>query len=244
MTAWTVQQGRTLILPVEWRTHEGGPLTAVTGVTIEIVPIAGGAAIVGPTSTGVTSAGTGLNAYSWAVPADLTPADYYAIWTAIDGDSDPVSAVDTVTVQEYIPVPGAYATIQDLVDVYGSTPSGAAMLLVRASRDVDRALLTSVYPVDDDSLPTEAAHIVALRDATVEQVIGNLDAGNRSGTGAAPRRSGFTIGKLSVQQAAGSGGASAAQVDRIGPLWSQAWMVLQSAGLTGQGPTVGPIGWY
>lgn len=243
MTAWTVQQGRTLVLPVEWRAYEGGPLTAVSSVTIEIVPVAGGAAVVGPTSTGVTSAGTGLNAYSWAVDAAQTPADYYAIWTATDADSDEVTAVDTVTVQEYIPVPGAYATIQDLVDVYGSTPSGAAMLLVRASRDVDRALLCSVYPVDDDGLPTDADHIEALRWATVEQVIGNLDAGNRSGTGAAPRRSGFTIGKLSVQQAAGAGGASAAQVDRIGPLWSQAWMVLQSAGLTGHGPTTWPAGY-
>ncbi|MDG4832425.1 hypothetical protein O7627_24400 [Solwaraspora sp. WMMD1047] len=236
MTAWTIQQGRTLTLPVEWRSHEGGPLVAVTGVTIEIVPIAGGAAVVGPTSTGVTSAGTGLNAYRWEVPADQDPGEYYAIWTATDGDSEEIPAVDTVTVQEYIPVPGAYATLTDLNDVYGSTPAGAAMLLVRASRDVDRALLTSVYPVDDNGLPTTAAHITALRDATVEQAIGNLDAGNRSGTGAAPRRSGFTIGKLSVQQASGAGGASGALVDKIGPLWSQAWQVLQSAGLTGHGP--------
>jgi hypothetical protein len=122
------------------------------------------------------------------------------------------------------PPPGAYATVEQLIDHLGRTPLNAEQLLIRASRDVDRALLCTVYDATDPVI------IAALREATLEQVAANLDHGNVTGNGGA-RRSGFSIGRITVQ----AGSTDDAPV-RIGSLWEQAWTVLQSAGLTGHGP--------
>jgi hypothetical protein len=108
--------------------------------------------------------------------------------------------------------------------------ASAALLLTRASRDVDRALLTAVYDTEDADV------IVALRDATCEQVAGMIDAGDTTGTGAAPPTSGFTIGKISVQKGGQGAAGSVVQSPKVGALYPQAWQVLQAAGLTGQGP--------
>ncbi|MEU7590681.1 hypothetical protein AB0A95_30870 [Micromonospora sp. NPDC049230] len=121
----------------------------------------------------------------------------------------------------------AYATVTELNDHLGRTPANAEQLLTRASRDVDRALLTTVYDATDPVV------VAALREATLEQVAANLDAGNVTGFGAV-RRGGFSIGRVSVESAPVTppeGGPV-----RIGTLWEQAWMVLQAAGLTGHGP--------
>ncbi|XTZ18187.1 hypothetical protein ACQSSU_12835 [Micromonospora echinospora] len=130
----------------------------------------------------------------------------------------------------------AYATVEELEAYPVTVPAGvnAELLLTRASRDVDRALLTAIYDVDDDGMPTKPAVREALRTATIEQVAGMLDAGERTGTGAAQPPAGFTIGKLSVQAAGSSGGGQ--QASKIAGLWPQAWQVLQAAGLTGRGP--------
>ncbi|RGC68425.1 hypothetical protein C5N14_13645 [Micromonospora sp. MW-13] len=124
----------------------------------------------------------------------------------------------------------AYATVEELEAYLGATVARATLLLTRASRDVDRALLCAVYDVDDPDVQA------ALRDATCEQVAGNLDSGDTTGSGAAPPTSGFSIGKVSVQRGGQGAGGSAAQASKIGPLWPQAWAVLQQAGLTGHGP--------
>lgn len=125
----------------------------------------------------------------------------------------------------------AYATVEQLEAYPVVVPSGvdAELLLTRASRDVDRALLTAVYPVDDDGLPTEAAHVVALRNATIEQAAGMIAAG--AYPGAQQPSGGFTIGKISMQRGVDT-------VERVarGQLYSQAWQILQAAGLTGGGP--------
>lgn len=123
----------------------------------------------------------------------------------------------------------AYATEAELTAYPVTVPAGAsaALLLTRASRDVDRALLCAVYDA------TDATVIAALRDATCEQVAGMIDAGDLAGTGAAAPSSGFTIGRVTVQRGAGSGQPQASKIDG---LWPQAWQVLQQAGLTGQGP--------
>ena len=58
-------------------------------------------------------------------------------------------------------------------------------LLSRASREVDKALLRAVYTVDDDSLPTDADVILALRDATCAQAAWWLETGDEAGAAAA-----------------------------------------------------------
>jgi hypothetical protein len=122
-------------------------------------------------------------------------------------------------------IPGAYANLTDLDDHLGSTPANATQLLIRASRAVDRALLTAVYD------PTDLDVIEALKQATLEQVAGTLESGEKTGLGvttAAP--SSFTIGRVAIQR------KSPAAAPTTGGLVDQAWSVLQAAGLTGHAP--------
>lgn len=232
----SVVQGRTVTLVARLRAYPDGPLVDVTGLTITITPLAGGAAVIGPTAAGITHPGLGTYGYPWATADALPKGDYLAAWAGTYS-GDPILASEVVSVLTK-PVAGAYASVDDLEDWLGYTPVNAALLLVRASRDVNRALLCAVYDVDDDGLPTSEAHLEALRMATLEQVAGNLGAGNTSGLGRTS--GGFTLGRLSVQRAvAGSDVASPA---KVGALWEQAWDVLQQAGLTGQGPQE-PLGY-
>ncbi|MFF5228446.1 hypothetical protein [Dactylosporangium sp. NPDC000521] len=123
----------------------------------------------------------------------------------------------------------AYATVQELTNAMApkAPPANAQQLLDRASRDVDQALLCTVY---DTALP---ANVAALKLATLEQVQAGLDNGDRTGTGVTSG-GGFTLGRLSVQApAANATGAPR----KVGRLWAPAWDVLQQAGLTGDGPS-------
>jgi hypothetical protein len=205
---------------VQWYAYPGGPASPVTDVQVRIAPTGGGEVVVGPTATGVTAEGVGLYSYAWAIPAGLAAGAYVVTWSGTDDDGDAVTATEVVTVAS-APIEGGYASVDDLTERLGRTPPGAAQLIARASRDVDRALLCAVYD------PDHPAVVAALRAATLEQVAARLDADSR-----ASRRAGFSIGRLSVQ-------ASAEQGDQpvlIGGLWEQAWTILQAAGLTGHGP--------
>ncbi|MFB4276044.1 hypothetical protein ACBJ59_12170 [Nonomuraea sp. MTCD27] len=134
----------------------------------------------------------------------------------------------------------AYATEADLVPDYVSpAPANVELLLTRASRLVDQALLSAVYPVDENGLPTEAAHIVALRDATCEQAAAWAEEGE-TGTGVSGRWDDVQIGSVRLARrgastGAGGGGSAAA---RLAP---QAWDILQQAGLTGMEPHTHPV---
>lgn len=129
----------------------------------------------------------------------------------------------------------AYATVAELAEHIKPepVPASAARLLVRSSRRVDEALLCSVYPVDEVGRPTTAAHIIALREATLEQAAGCLDNGDDEGL------SGPVISAKigSVQLSRGGGGADPASA---GGLYAEAERVLVSAGLTGQAPRTYP----
>ena len=120
----------------------------------------------------------------------------------------------------------AYATPNDLDGIVDPVPANAELLLVRASRAVDQALLTAVYD------PTDLDVIEALRQATVEQVAGTLESGDKNGLGVITTSRSFTIGKITVQR-----DATTASAPTTGGLVSQAFAVLQAAGLTGQPPT-------
>jgi len=218
-------QGRSITLTSEWSRGDGTPVD-VDNLTITITPVAGGDPVAGPTATGVTHPATGVYGYTWETPADLPAGDYLALWEGTYA-GQPVSASEVVTVLA-APVTGAYASVDDLTEHLGRTPANAAQLLVRASRDVDRALLCAVYDPEDPDV------VAALRMATLEQVAANLDMGNLSGNGRTSG-GGFTLGRLSVQPASQD---SEGAPRRIGTLWEQAWSVLQAAGLTGHGPMV------
>jgi hypothetical protein len=92
-------QGRPATLYATWREYApDGPLVAVTGVTWQAAPLAGGSGV-GPTSTGVLYPATGINVYTWQVPSSQTPGDYLITWTGTDpGSGDPVTATEIITI--------------------------------------------------------------------------------------------------------------------------------------------------
>ncbi len=167
----------------------------------------------------------GTDRGSWSAPAyQLTKGRWIERWTVTGTGAGKQRFIVQVAGDPTDPIPGAYATLADLDGVVDPIPGNAAQLLVRASRAVDRALLCAVYD------PTDPAVIAALREATVEQVAGGLESGDRRGLGVAAAPSGFTIGRVTVQRPA------AAAVPKVGHLYAQAFAALQAAGLTGQGP--------
>lgn len=130
-----------------------------------------------------------------------------------------------------------YATEAEYATWLGveEAPAGAATALIRASRAVDQMLLTAVYDVDDDGLPTDTAHAEALRDATCAQAEYAAAAGDPNLVGAGAPSGAITqvgLGSLSYAKtaAAGIGGTSG-----LARWSSEAWQILQRAGLTGGG---------
>ncbi|MFE6689637.1 hypothetical protein ACFVFQ_24555 [Streptomyces sp. NPDC057743] len=102
-----------------------------------------------------------------------------------------------------------YATPEQLAAYLGEpAPDGAERLLTRASEDVDSALLTAVYAVDEDGDPLDARVRAALADAVCAQVEHWLATGD-DGTGGGIWDS-VSIGPVSLsgrsgQQPAASG---------------------------------------
>ena len=141
----TIPRGTPETLSVEWREYAGGPYAAVTGTTIKITTLAG-VVVLAQTSTGVTSPGTGINAYTWTPAADLDPDDYLVTWTATDADDETVGATEIVTVTDatIVPLGGPYATVAALKIRLGIPDSNTtrddalATRLISASADINR----------------------------------------------------------------------------------------------------------
>lgn len=77
--------GQTVTRDVEWRQFPpNGPLVDVFNVQIEIVPLGGGASVIGPTTVGVSHPSTGRYAYSWVTSPNQAAGDYVWVWTAND----------------------------------------------------------------------------------------------------------------------------------------------------------------
>lgn len=98
-------------------------------------------------------------------------------------------------------------------------------LLARASEDVDRALIGAVYPVDSNSMPTDATDIQTFNDATCAQVAFRLEVSDD--TGAASRNDSTSIGGISIHRAAGTAGQA------LPPLGPEALKILHLAGAVG-----------
>ncbi|MFE4256052.1 hypothetical protein ACFRU3_42785 [Streptomyces sp. NPDC056910] len=91
-----------------------------------------------------------------------------------------------------------YATADQLAAWTGNpAPSDADRLVTRASEDIDDALLTAVYCVDDAGMPSDPDVVQALADATCAQVEYQQATGD-DGTGAAGRWDSVSIGPVSL----------------------------------------------
>lgn len=231
MTTYTVLQGRTLTLQVQWLDYPGGPASPVTGVTIEIKPVAGGASIVGPTATGVTLVTTGLYTYQWVVPAAQAVGDYLVTWRATDASSTAQSATDIVTVTaQSAPITGSYATAADYTDFIAgngkATPNDINRLLKRASELLDACLSIAIYDVDPiTNLPTDALVIDVFRRATCAQVEYWDETGDELGSSSQFQR--LQIGPVQLDRPM-RGVSSDEPAARLAP---QARAILQTAGL-------------
>ena len=107
-----------------------------------------------------------------------------------------------------------------------AVPDGAARLLRSASRDVDEMLLTAVYPVDSDGMPTVAAHEDAIREATCLQASHRAEHGDEIDM--ATSGVSVSLGPLSFGSAFTSGPKPTQPI----PYWNpEAYRVLRLAGL-------------
>lgn len=120
-----------------------------------------------------------------------------------------------------------YATPEQLTAWTGQpAPADAERLLARADEDIDSALLTAVYPVNDNGDPLDPQIRAALADATCAQVEYQLAAGD-DGTGAAGQWDSVSIGPVSL-----SGRSSRTSTTGGVDLAPRADRALRRAGLT------------
>lgn len=141
-----VTRGEPATLLVEWRAYAGGPYVTVTGVSITITPIAGGAPVLAATSTGITAPAAGINAYVWSPSGSLAPGEYVVQWTGTDPDSETVGATEVVTVLaggvDMLVAPEELATFLQLGPYASLTPAKQAsltMLVQMATAKIQRA---------------------------------------------------------------------------------------------------------
>ncbi|XXZ49907.1 hypothetical protein AAGT00_16550 [Streptomyces cavourensis] len=106
-----------------------------------------------------------------------------------------------------------YTTPEQLAAWLGTAaPPDAERLIARAGEDIDSALLTAIYPVDDDGDPLDPEIAAALGSATCAQVEYWLAAGD-DGTGAAGKWDSVSIGPVSLSgRSASAAGASGVEL--------------------------------
>ncbi|MFF3178097.1 hypothetical protein ACFVQ0_36380 [Streptomyces sp. NPDC057900] len=120
-----------------------------------------------------------------------------------------------------------YATPEQLAIWLGKpAPADAERLLARAGEDIDSALLTAVYRVDEDGDPTDPPIAAALADAVCAQVEHWIATGD-DGTGAGGVWDSVSIGPVSL-----SGRKSAPAATTGVELAPRADRALRRAGLT------------
>ncbi|KFK89981.1 hypothetical protein IX27_02800 [Streptomyces sp. JS01] len=119
-----------------------------------------------------------------------------------------------------------YATPEQLAAWTGQpAPADAERLLARAGEDIDSALLTAIYRVDEDGDPLDPEVRTALANATCAQVEFQLAAGD-DGTGAGGQWDSVSIGPVSLS---GRSSRTAAAGVELAPRADRA---LRRAGLT------------
>lgn len=101
--ASSVVQGQVITLVAQWAEYAGGPAVDVDGITITIKTADAVTTVLGPTSSGIVHAATGVYTYSWDTADDLDTGDYLAIWNATDAASAAVQTSELITVTESIP---------------------------------------------------------------------------------------------------------------------------------------------
>lgn len=161
--------GTDATLSAQFYQYPGGPAQDLDALpTITIARVGGGSAAVGPTTVGVSHAGTGLYAYTWSIPAIQPAGDYGVLWQGTAGGAVQASDIITVT---------APPTAIDY-----TTPAGQVRLLIP---DVDAANLlfsddqiTAFLAMETDNVRLAAAaalDVAASSEVMVSKVIRTQD---------------------------------------------------------------------
>lgn len=182
-----------------------------------------------------TSADDGV---TWtAEPYELTAAGEWVERWVVTGTGTGVQEATVLVAPSALTSPtGArvYATTTDYANaLHAAPPAGARRALLEASRVVDEMLITAVYDTDDDGLPTDAAVIRTLRDATCAQAEYARATGDDNATGVADGGiQTFSLGKLSVTRGKTPGQSGGAD-SGLPAHWSPAaYRILAAEGLT------------
>jgi hypothetical protein len=202
----------------------------VSGVQITITPVAGGAAVIGPTSAGITQVDEATYTYQWEPPLAIAPGDYQVQWAAATPSGvAPVSLVVTVVaLPSESPSPGVYATIAQYQAWSGdlaTPPSIVTTTLRRASEVLDLYLVGAVYPADADGMPTNPSHIDLFMRACCAQT--QFELANNDPALVKSQYASTSMGGVSQTRTA------SAQGQRLPPLAPRAAAILQTGGALG-----------
>jgi hypothetical protein len=121
----TFYQGQEATLVLQTLEYSGGPAANVANLTITITPASGGAAAVGPTSSGIANPAVGVYTYTWGVPNDQDPGDYLTTWSADEGDS-----TELISVAEAADT--TWATATEVFQITGETVTGPDLTKAQA----------------------------------------------------------------------------------------------------------------
>lgn len=185
----------------------------------------------GTTSNPVTSTSDGGN--TWTAPVTYTLAGVWSFkWTVtgagaqVDYQQAGVAPDPTYT----DPNQRVYATTTDLANwLMEAPPVIARKSLVNASRALDTALMTAVYPTSDDGYPTDTAHRQAMRDACCAIVEWWMETGDELGAGGDWQSA--SAGGVSISRGTGTDGTVQSTQVRATQLPPRAWWALTAAGL-------------
>jgi len=232
-----VLQGGQVTLTTVFQTYAwSGVEQPVSGVQITIAPVTGGSAVFGPTSAGIIEVDEATYQYVWQPSPTLTPGDYQVTWTAATPSGMPPSllVVTVVALPSQTPSPGVYATVAQYQEESGdliTPPPRVAVLLRKASRVIDLALVGAVYPTDGDDMPTDPSHINLFMRATCAQV--EYMIADNDPTGVKTQYSSISFGGMNSVR---SPRAQGAVLPKLAP---EAAAILQIDGALGTAPLTG-----
>jgi hypothetical protein len=231
-----VLPGGAVTFTVMFETYYGSGLPqAVSNVSITITLNGNATAVLGPTSTGIVTAGNSNYSYQWLPAATVPPGDYLVLWSAT-GTSGTVTYTQAVTVAAppaALPAPGAYASIAQYRSWSGDQFSPDDLVttaLRRATEVIDRVLIGAVYATDPDGMPTDAGVLNVFMRATCAQ--GQFILANNDFANVKSQYSSTSMGGVSQTRAA------AAQNQMFPPVAPQAAAILQVAGVLPSAPLV------
>jgi hypothetical protein len=228
-----VLPGGQITLTAVFQTYAwSGTEQPVSGVQITITPVAGGSAVLGPTSDGITDVDQATYSLNWQPSSTLAAGDYLVTWSA-DGVPAITQTVTVVALPQETPGPGVYATVAQYQAQTGDLFSPIAKVtqnLRIASLVIDHALIGAVYPTDADSMPTYPAHIDLFMRATCAQA--GFQIANNDPFNVKSQYSSTSMGGVSQTRTA------RAQGYVMPPLAPEAAMILHTSGALAVAPLI------